>query len=222
MDLRQFYANKTVLLTGCTGFVGKVLLEKILWSFDVKKVQLLVRTKRKTTPIERMRSIFDSYLFGRIRRRFPDNESFENFITQKVELISGDLTVQKLGMSEEDIQLVAENTNIIINSAASVKFDDPIRVALEINYFGAQRMLELSKKCKNLDCLIHVSTAYVNSDRKGTVEEMIYQDKPDVVSFVNNLCAQSQDYLDANEKTILGKFPNTYTFTKNLSEKALQ
>lgn len=32
MDLKHYYNGKQILLTGVTGFVGKVLLEKILWS----------------------------------------------------------------------------------------------------------------------------------------------------------------------------------------------
>lgn len=32
-SLPYFYAGKEILLTGVTGFVGKVLLEKLLWEF---------------------------------------------------------------------------------------------------------------------------------------------------------------------------------------------
>ena len=30
LNIREFYKNKTILLTGCTGFVGKVILQKFL------------------------------------------------------------------------------------------------------------------------------------------------------------------------------------------------
>lgn len=211
-----------MLLTGCTGFVGKVLLEKILWSLEVNQVQLLVRKKRNALPSQRMRQIFDSYVFTRIKRRFPDNESFENFIKEKVVLISGDLTMEKLGLSNDDEERVMRDTNIIINSAASVKFDDHLRKSLLINYFGPQKILSLAKKCKNLEVFIHVSTAYVNSNRKGTIEEMIYfENNEDATKIVADLWAKSDEYLGKNEKKILGKLPNTYTFTKNLAEKAL-
>ena len=30
LKIKEFYANKTIFLTGCTGFIGKVMLEKIL------------------------------------------------------------------------------------------------------------------------------------------------------------------------------------------------
>ena len=41
----KFYENKTVFVTGATGFMGKVLVEKLLRSTKVKKIYLLIRTK---------------------------------------------------------------------------------------------------------------------------------------------------------------------------------
>lgn len=70
--------------------------------------------------------------------------------------------------------MVVENCNIILNSAASVNFDDPLKEALQINYFGCLRMLDLAKECKNLEVFTHVSTCYVNCNRSGYIEEKIY------------------------------------------------
>ena len=40
MDVRSFYENRSVLITGATGFIGKALVEKILRSLPmVKKVE---------------------------------------------------------------------------------------------------------------------------------------------------------------------------------------
>ena len=46
--------------------------------------------------------------------------------------------------------MIIENVDIIINSAASVNFDDPLQEGLKINYFGATRVMDLAKECKNL------------------------------------------------------------------------
>ena len=40
--------------------------------------------------------------------------------------------------------MVTSETNLVINCAASVNFDDPLLDALQINYFGCLRMLELA------------------------------------------------------------------------------
>jgi alcohol-forming fatty acyl-CoA reductase len=46
-DIEKFYAGKAVLVTGVTGFVGKVLVEKLLRGCpDIKTVFVLIRKKR--------------------------------------------------------------------------------------------------------------------------------------------------------------------------------
>ena len=57
--------------------------------------------------------------------------------------------------------------HIIINCAASVEFNAPVKEALGSNYFGTKKMLDLATKVKNLQNFVHVSTAYVNSDKLG-------------------------------------------------------
>lgn len=68
-----------------------------------------------------------------------------------------------------------------------------------------------------------MSTAYVNCDRKGgEVHETIYEDDQDVEQIVSKIMAMSVQYVKDNEKKIIGNFPNTYTFTKNLAEKYIK
>ena len=63
---------------------------------------------------------------------------------------------------------------IFINCAASVNFNDPILQALNTNYFGTLRMLEIAQSSSSILVFTHVSTAYVNSDKKGSIEEKVY------------------------------------------------
>ena len=72
------------------------------------------------------------------------------YAQRKIQPISGDLVREGLGLSPEDKQILIDNVNIVVNNAASTSFDDPLHEALNINYFGAMRMLELSKACKNI------------------------------------------------------------------------
>lgn len=53
--------QKEILLTGATGFLGKVLLEKLLRSCQgLRKVNVLVRTKKGNDPAQRLSQILAS------------------------------------------------------------------------------------------------------------------------------------------------------------------
>jgi alcohol-forming fatty acyl-CoA reductase len=173
MDIQAFYSNKTILVTGTTGFVGKVVLEKILRTCpNFKRIYLMVRPKKSQSIIERMKEgIFNSQIFDRV---FKEQPALKQNLFDRVQPIAGDLVMQGLGISKEDRLIIVNEVDLIINCAASVNFDDPLLDAIQINYFGCYRMLELAKECKSLLSFTHVSTAYVNSNRTGFIEEKIY------------------------------------------------
>ena len=106
-----------------------------------------------------------SDVFNRLKKRFANTREFETWILDKIEPLTGDLTAENLGLSAEDDAIAVEHLNVIINCAASVKFNEPLKVAIGINFMGISRILELAKKCKHLEVLTQVSTAYVNSNR---------------------------------------------------------
>ena len=59
-SIAEFYAGKTVALTGGTGFLGQGIIEKLLYSCpDVKKIVLLIRNKRGVSPEDRLKSLAD-------------------------------------------------------------------------------------------------------------------------------------------------------------------
>jgi thioester reductase-like protein len=61
----------------------------------------------------------------------------------KVAPIAGDLTLSGLGLSAEHREILLNEVEIVINNAASVNFDDPLLDALNINYFGCMRILDI-------------------------------------------------------------------------------
>ena len=66
---------------------------------------------------------------------------------QKIVPVAGDLIMNGLGMTPETRAMLTTECDIIINCAASVNFDDPLLDAIEINFRGCMRMLELAKEC---------------------------------------------------------------------------
>lgn len=59
--ISQTFVGKTIFITGGSGFLGKVLIEKILRKCpDVDKIYLLLRTKKGVSPKQRVEAIFSS------------------------------------------------------------------------------------------------------------------------------------------------------------------
>ena len=55
----DYFAGKTLMLTGGTGFIGKVLVEKLLRCCpDVEKIYLLIRPKAGKDPVDRIKKEF--------------------------------------------------------------------------------------------------------------------------------------------------------------------
>lgn len=58
--MSDFYKGKTIFITGASGFMGKVLVEKLLYSFpDLKHVYILIRPKRGKSPGERISAMWN-------------------------------------------------------------------------------------------------------------------------------------------------------------------
>lgn len=76
--------------------------------------------------------------------------------------VKGDLVLDGLGIDPQARQTLRKEVQLILNNAASINFDDPLRDALQINYYGSMRVLDLAHECENLLALHHVSTAGVN------------------------------------------------------------
>lgn len=60
MVIAEFYKDKVLLLTGATGFLGKVVLQKFFLNLShVKRIYILVRPKRGIKIMDRvMKEIF--------------------------------------------------------------------------------------------------------------------------------------------------------------------
>lgn len=58
LRIPEFYANKSIFVTGAYGFMGKVLVEKLLRSCsDVEMIYVIVRSKRNKSSVERWKEV---------------------------------------------------------------------------------------------------------------------------------------------------------------------
>ena len=82
------------------------------------------------------------------------------------------MSLPDLGLSPEDKSMLMQRVNIVFHSAATVRFDEPLKVAVNLNTKGTDRMIELCKSMSNLISIVHVSTAYSNADQYEIKEEV--------------------------------------------------
>ena len=58
-SIPAFYAGRSIFVTGATGFMGKVLIEKLLRSCpDIREIFLLIRPKKGISIDNRIRKMF--------------------------------------------------------------------------------------------------------------------------------------------------------------------
>jgi len=57
-SVAESFRNGIVLITGSTGFLGKILTEKLLRSCPVKNVVVLVRSKKELNANQRVENIY--------------------------------------------------------------------------------------------------------------------------------------------------------------------
>nr|XP_049707301.1 putative fatty acyl-CoA reductase CG5065 [Helicoverpa armigera] len=208
----EFYKGKTIFVTGGSGFIGKVLIEKLLYSCtDLDRIYLLLRNKKGVKSEDRLAELYAAPCFQRLKAERPG--VFES----KVFVVSGNVMEAGLGLSQEDRALLVNRVNVIFHVAASVRFDDTLKYSTQLNLRGTVEVMELAKEMRELCSLVHVSTSYANTNR-DPIEEVLY---PPLADWRETLaiCEKADEHtLKILTPKFLGELPNTYTFTKQLAE----
>ncbi|MGH0176797.1 UNVERIFIED_CONTAM: hypothetical protein FKN15_075205 [Acipenser sinensis] len=242
-SIPKYYEGKNVLITGGTGFMGKVLLEKLLRSCPkVKAVYVLVRQKAGQAPEARIEEMVICKLFDRLREEQPDfkekiiavssdltqleldlskedqekladciqivfhcaatvrfNESLklreeQPDFKEKIIAVNSDLTQLELDLSKEDQEKLADCIQIVFHCAATVRFNESLKDAVQLNVLATQKLLALAHRMKHLEIFLHVSTAYANCNRK-LIEEVVY---PPPVDHKKLIDALEDAWIDAS------------------------
>jgi thioester reductase-like protein len=143
-------AEETTLLTGATGFVGSMVLERLI-SRDAP-VTVLIRAADDTEARRRLEEL--------ALRTWGDAAAVAD-----VEALAADLECDRLGLAPHVYDALAERAVAVVHCAASVRFDLPLDEARSINVAGSERVVQLCERARASGArgrLVHLSTAYVH------------------------------------------------------------
>ncbi|KAL6129267.1 hypothetical protein ACLB2K_072620 [Fragaria x ananassa] len=178
-----YLCNKTILITGATGLLGMVFVEKILRvQPDVKKLYLLVRPSHSKSATQRVNEeIIGKELFKILREKWGTD--FDYFVSQKVVALSGDVSSENLGLNEVILEQVCSETQIIINSAANTNFDerglwDGIDMKKKVRQIGIGALgSNLTENCKTDQGWLETCSRRVHQQKKAQYQGLLSSGK---------------------------------------------
>jgi amino acid adenylation domain-containing protein/thioester reductase-like protein len=146
---------REVLVTGGTGFIGAYLVAELLQRTD-SIVHCLVRGDSEQSA------------FARLENAMRGFHSWNEDMRDRIRVVTGDLALPRLGMSEERFHKLARHIDAIYHSGALVNFAYSYNVLRPVNVDGTVELLRLATT-QRLKAVHHVSTIDVwlgtHSDR---------------------------------------------------------
>jgi alcohol-forming fatty acyl-CoA reductase len=209
--VKEFFSGKTIFVTGASGFMGKVLIEKLLYSCsDLAQIFILMREKRGKSGEQRVREFSGLPLFDRIVSSKPE-------LLDKLVPVYGDIVAKNFGLSEDHLRRVISETNVVFHMAATVNFEAPFKSAVEMNVKGVQHMIELAKQMQQLQAVLHLSTTFCSCDQEVLREE-VYDSNVDPKNLIKCTEWMTDEAMNEMRKVLMAPHPNSYTYTKRLGE----
>ncbi|KAF2881904.1 hypothetical protein ILUMI_24285 [Ignelater luminosus] len=214
-NIQRFFEGSTVFITGATGFLGRLILEKLLRTCTgIKTIYILVREKKGKSPKERYEELFHPILFGEVKKEHP------NFLDNVI-LMEGDCALPNLGLSEQSRQTLLNEVNCVFHCAANLRFKEKIRTAAYINVRATKDILMLSKNMENLKSFVYISTAYSTCSKQEIGEEF-YEPTITGDKLLTLVGALNDDILERITPVLVGKWLNPYLFTKSVAEEVVK
>src|SRR5712691_944441 len=169
MDLAAAFRGREILITGVTGFLGKVAVTMLLDRYpEVGKVHVMVRPRAGGSAHDRFfGKVVSTPPFQPLREKYG-----EAFFKEKCFPIPGDVTDPLLGLSEDQVKQLTGRLSCVINCAGLVTFNPSLELAVSVNTEGARNAAELCKRTGAT--LVHISTCFVAGARRGPV----FEDEP--------------------------------------------
>jgi len=210
LSVSDALAGKRILLTGGTGFLGKVTLSMLLHRYGdvLGPVWALVRRGSSTSAEARfVEKVVRSEPFQPLRDHHGDEQA-ESFVLERTRVLDGDITDPFLGLSERVLAELAGQVDVVVNCAGLVSFNPPLEVGLKINTYGVRNAVELSQRLGVP--LVHVSTAFVVGNKSG----LVFEDEEIVGYFPR------KGELDGRDFSLQNELDDAARLVKRLREQA--
>lgn len=185
----------------------------------MKQIYVLTREKRGKSAKDRLKDLYSGALFVVLQRIDP------NYM-QRITAIDGNTRELQVGLSNEIYAELCENVNIILHAAADVRFDNTLLELSLVNLRGTRELLKLAEQCKQLHMFAYISTAFSHCERKF-IEEKFYESPMDPVEMIKmaeyyEKHPDQLEQLDILTENFVSPWPNTYSFSKALSEELMR
>jgi len=116
---------------------------------------------------EKFKSYFFRQLFEKLRRDSPGELS-------KIIPVAGDVTEPELGISANDQDMLIRSVSVVFHSAATVKFDEALKLSVTINMLGTKRLVQLCHRMRNVEVREDIfSSSLVESQRRAEIDLQI-------------------------------------------------
>lgn len=174
LSVLETLAGKRVLVTGASGFIGKVWLAMLLQRVPgIGRIYVLLRRNDFPSAEERLEAMIgSSVVFGPLRDLHGDR--LGDFLAKRLEVVEGDVSLPEFGMTPSVATKLRQELDLVVNVAGLVDFDPDLRDALATNIDGALNAAALVESCAHAG-LIHVSTCYVAGNRSGVFPERVQE-----------------------------------------------
>ncbi|KAH0599415.1 hypothetical protein MHUMG1_02202 [Metarhizium humberi] len=123
-----------VFLTGATGFIGAFMLLELLRMPQVRRVRCLVRADRLETAYSKLFRNLDKYRLAQL----------EEDLRAKIEVLPGDFSQARLGLTESSFQELAEWASVVFHLGAQVNYNEPYAATRTANVLGTLNLLRLA------------------------------------------------------------------------------
>lgn len=140
--------HKNILLLGCNGYLGMHLLREFIMQSN-SNITCILRSKNNMTAIQRLSKSYEFYF----NETLPIN---------RISIIESDITKPHFGLSNEDYENLQGTIDLIINTAANVRYYGDYKKFKEINVDVVQNSIDF---CMNNNIeLVHISTLGVSGN----------------------------------------------------------